>query len=140
MVQEIIIILLLAVCVILGYATVRLNNLLDIKEKTHDELKTRHFLVIKDLDKTRETLNDVRAERENFRVAIEELNRNKNDLINKILMLETELEAAKKESTKPTEEVVPKKITTRRTTKKVEPAEPEKVEEPKKTTRRTTKK
>lgn len=124
MVQGIIIILLLAVCVILGYATVRLNNLLDIKEKKHDELKARHFQVIKNLDDTRNQLNDARADIE---VKINDIDRLKNenkDLRSKIGNLETALDQAQKNVEELTKKTVkseePAKRTRKPRTKKAE--------------------
>lgn len=133
MVQGIIIILLLAVCVILGYATVRLNNLLDIKEKKHDELKARHFQVIKNLDDTRNQLNDARADIE---VKINDIDRLKNEkskllnekskLLNEINALKATLDETQKNVEELTKKIVKseepaKKTTTRKPrTKKAE--------------------
>lgn len=126
MVQGIIIILLLAVCFILGYVAVRLNNLLNIEEKTHDELKTRHFQVIKDLDKTREQLNGTKADIEEKNNTIDRLQNENKDLRNKIGSLETSLDQAQKNVEKLTKKTAKseepaKKTTTRKPrTKKAE--------------------
>lgn len=126
MIQGIIIILLLAACVVLGYVAVRLNNLLDIEEKTHEELKARHFQVIKDLDKTRNQLNDARADIEEKNDTIDRLQNENKDLRSKISSLETALDQVQKnveELTKKTvkSEEPAKKTTTRKPrTKKAE--------------------
>lgn len=126
MIQGIIIILLLAVCVILGYATVRLNNLLDIKEKTHDELKARHFQVIKDLDKTRNQLNDARADIEEKTNDIDRLKNEKSKLLHEMNVLKVTLDETQKNVEELTKKIVKseepaKKTTTRKPrTKKAE--------------------
>lgn len=117
MVQGIIIILLLAVCFILGYATVRLNNLLNIEEKTHDELKTRHFQVIKDLDKTREQLNGTKADIEEKNNTIDKLQNENKDLRSKIGSLEAALEQAQKNVEELTKKTAKPEEPTKRTRK-----------------------
>ena len=126
MVQGIIIILLLAVCVILGYATVRLNNLLDIKEKKHDELKARHFQVIKNLDDTRNQLNDARADIEAKINDIDRLKNEKSKLLHEVNVLKATLDGTQKNVEELTKKIVKleepaKKTTTRKPrTKKAE--------------------
>ena len=126
MVQGIIIILLLAVCVILGYATVRLNNLLDIKEKKHDELKARHFQVIKNLDDTRNQLNDARADIEVKINDIDRLKNEKSKLLHELNVLKATLDETQKNVEELTKKIVKseepaKKTTTRKPrTKKAE--------------------
>lgn len=129
--------------IIIAFVVVALAGTLIKVNKERNELvdkyleekhKREQFQISYDVSK--EQLADAKSSIVTLEKKVEDLGKENNKLNKRVEKLLEE--APKQEEEKPTEEVAPKKVTTRRTTKKVEPAESEKVEEPKKTTRRRT--